>query len=448
MNYHNPHPQMPFPNQHPQQRPIHGHQFAQHPQQGFPQHPQQMQYPVQQAPQQVPYYVTQTPGYQPGVPMQPQYPQQIPEQSIQMINTPQGQMYMDARTGQVIGPVNQMPQPPVQSRGMQHVAPFQGQPMVPVQIMQPPQERGSSLPDNRYGNAGSLIKPKEAVNSSNVIDVVELPPSAPKPVPRPTVKTLTTGYIPTYHNKAFTEAQTCRKKTWLVGATLESLVSEVIEDAHTGDKEHLLWIQSGAVIEKFYKTTLIDKEAELYQTDIEKVYRAIKRIATTITSRDDFVYFQAYNKWLTQAINTFLSIHMKATSIDSFFDDFNDLIKFLIVDYDHLREQLVEHMAGILEGAMCDVKELRVVSEETPEPIISKDQSIISEHMTIVYVKMFSGEIGDDSTEAGVKVANKMIESIKVLLDKPDFILITLDRRFYRVTVMKDGDADINCIRM
>lgn len=445
-HYHNPHPAMPFPNQ---QRPIQ-HQQPQYPQQHPQGYPQQPQYPQQQMPQQLqqpPYWATQQPGYHSGMQMPQNYPQQVPEQCMQMINTPQGQMVIDSRTGQVLGPVNQIQQP-IQPRPMQNSQPFQGTLMSSsTGLVQPAQDRDGILPDNRYGNAGSLIKAKEAASRPEVMDVVEVPTFTPKATVSPKIKTLTTGYIPTYHSKPLTEAQTYRNSTWLVGATLESLASEVIEDAHAKDTEHLVWIQSGAVVQKFYKTSLVDKEAELYQTDIEKVYRAVKKIAPTINSRDDFVYFQAYNKWLTNAINTFLSIHMKDTSIDSFFDDFNDLIKFLIVDYDQLREQLVEHMTGILEGMVCDVKELRAVSDESPVPVISKDQSIISEHLTIVYIKIFSGEIGDDGSAAGLKVANKVIESIKALTGTSDFVLITLDRRFYRVTVMKDGEADIDCFR-
>lgn len=447
--YQNPHPNMPV-NQGP--RPI--------------QHnvPQQQVFPQQMPPQQqTPYWATQHPGYQPGVPA-PGYPQQgmpqqqMPQQGmtqpgLQLINTQNGVMIMDVYTGRIIGPYVPPQQAPVAQGRPPQAQPFQGQFMQPQGLPQP-QEDVSIFGDNRFSNAAGLVKPKEPV--------VEVQAQADKPLPKPKLKASSTGYIATYCNKPFTKEDAVfkDKDSGLIAASLDHLAFYIIDDAHDTDDKALLWIHSGVIINKYYNTSLLSHEKEMFQSNIEKVFRDVKKLQPTISNVNDEVYFQAYNKWLTRCINTFLKINIRDTVIDSFVDDFNDLIKFLILDYDLLRDGLIEYMAGVLESASLELEELRSVEGLPPEvgaseqaslvsaePSLKDNQSVVPERLHLVYLKLSSVEIGDDGTEAGLKIANKAISSIKELTGKSSFVLITLDHRFYRVTVMKDGEVNIECVR-
>ena len=366
----------------------------------------------------------------------------------QIVNTPQGAFYMDIRTGQLLGPVQQqgVMQNVHQTHGqMRHqaVAPYHashnqqgfnmGAATSNMDLEQPA--------DNRYGNANSLIKQRK----EPVVEVVATP--VPPVVERPKVKSrlAMVNYKPAYHNKPFTKDDISQYEESLIGPSLEHLIYGLIDTAHQQDNDSLVCVQSGIVVHKFFNTSTIDYETDLFQENIEFIYKALKRLLPEVRTQSNLVYFQAYNDWLTSCVNTFLSVKLEDTQIDSFADDFNDLIKYLIQSHEDVRDMLLDFMNEILAQARLDVEAIRN-EDESGEVNIPSTESIVPDRVNLAYVKLHSAEIGDDTSQTGLRVDTKLMVSLQAVIDEVEFILITLDRRVYRVTSKVGDTISIRCI--
>lgn len=447
--YNNPHAMQGFP-QGPMASPV----------PGYIQPGQQMQQP-QYGPQRAPGGYQMQQGY--GNPQQAYQPQQQPVyqpppqqmQGVQIVNTQNGPFYMDVRSGQLIGPVNQQAMQPRSTaasafQGQQHQVPtYQDNRFGNYQPSNQPQEY--NMPDNRYGNIQQLAaqQPQERNNRMS-------PPLQQAPV----IQTKPTQVVTDKNRrnlpgmKAFKhfgmpvmDTDIRIQSTSMVGSSLCHVVNTLIDEAHAKAKDRLVWIQPAIILRKFHDSAVKVFESELFQSDSELVFKAFRQKLSQVESRGDAAYFRAYNDWLTDAVNDYLR-HASAgdVCIDSFAEDYGDVCKGLEKINNDLYVTMLVHMSDVLGQATADVLATREVVEPTdtqPGHVPDDNVAVIPERVTLVYIKLLSSELGDDGTVEGSKIAARIASNLKESIDEAMFHMVTLDRKFYKVFYMKDGSVDI-----
>lgn len=232
----------------------------------------------------------------------------------------------------------------------------------------------------------------------------------------------------------------------VIGESLYHVISGLINTAHTEERKELVWLQSGIIVRKFYDTSVKAFENDLFQGDVEAAHKVFKQRLPEIDNRSDVVYYQAYDKWITSAINDFLHFTVSGgLRIDSFAEDFAELLKHLSRTDGKFHSGLVDYMNLILSQSLLDVQSVREKDDEG-NPVVSDETAVLPDRVSLVYIKLLSSEIGDDSKAEGLTVASRLMSSLEESIGDPVFYMATLDRRIYKVSYMHDTTVNIECL--
>ncbi|MFW9601178.1 MAG: hypothetical protein ACMV1B_02530, partial [Prevotella sp.] len=368
-------------------------------------------------------------------PQPPVYMNQMPvqggQQDVVIMKGPQGPMYVNVRTGEVLGPV----------QGQQNAFPNnQRFGSLQQSSLEAPPHRS----DNRYGSVQELIQPRSTQVQETKPPQVQTPP--PPVQPKPSTGLPGVKFKPVKRSKPFEEQELHKEEKSLVGRSLQELITSMISEAHEQADEKLMWYQSGIVIKEYFDTTVKSFEDDLFQGDIEAISRVLKTILQQVESRKDYVFYQAYDKWITSSINDLLSVTMKdSVRIDSFALDFEDLMTHLKSVDEFQSKTVIGYMNDIMAQSKTDILALREKAEGE-EPVICDSCAAVPERYSLLYVKLLSEEIGDDGSVDGVKTATKLMESLESLIDEQIFYMVTMDRRVYKVLYMSQSIVNIKCI--
>jgi hypothetical protein len=157
-----------------------------------------------------------------------------------------------------------------------------------------------------------------------------------------------------------------------------------------------------------------------------------------VTALEDAVFLSQFDLWITQHTNDWLNRHNGDLHIDSFSQDFEDLVMALrrqTLDHD---ERLMEHLRQTLGKAASDVHAL----QNSPSPERTDEQKerdaltmYLPHHGFMVFVRATSTALGDDGSSKGLEKMQKVMKSLRQCIgNKVKFEVFTADRRMYSVS--------------
>lgn len=429
--YVNPHPTM-FPQQQVPQQQVMQPQIMMTPQGPMMMTPQGM----------VPVQVTQMQG-QPQVMqggMQGQFPQQFPQM--------QGQGGMMVQHGGMQGqfPQGQFPQ---QQFPTQQQYPSNNQSVVQSRFGQPSttMEPTTQLQDsgNRYGTFQS---PQQAQQQ------VQQPQQVEEPI-RPALFIVT----PTTHkftgNEKFkmgviTEAVKANNIAYEEGFVacncLEETVEDLIEMAYKPDTAAMVTVRNYIVNNSFYRVDLREVMTNLVAKDTKNLYKVFKAQYTKLTDKHQINVLNSLNTMLTDVINDFLTVNsVSMISIESFYTDYNDLLKVIGSTEEDLEEVLTEY----LDKYVADLKTSLTNTTKT------ENATQITEVVSIAYVDRLVQEtgldvIGQAFVQVDDSIANTFLKTLAAeviaKIAKQEFLLVTLDKRVFKFMVSSNADVYVKNI--
>jgi hypothetical protein len=398
MHYANPHPNQP-PQQAPVQ-PYHQQQPQMSPQQFQPQMPMQQQYP-QEYPQQ----------------FSPQYPQQFPQQfHLQM-----PQQFVPQQFPQ------QFQQQPQNPPGMSTTSRFTSSPATVQQTV------NQGLNENsRYTNMTNSPPPQD---ESGMPAVFTVKPKTNKMRNNEKFKLLcsTTEVKPT--------SLICVPNVLATDCLQESLES-LIEDAYKEPGNKAASVRSIIVAHNFYRVDISEQLKQLLSGDVKSLYKGLKTLYKEAPDKYAVCAYECIDDLLTERINDYLAINgKKPVTIDSFYSDFNELLKVLRNDEDDL-EDLEELLLLYLNAY---VKDMSISFENTNKPEVC---STIAEPLSGVYVDKHVLELGIEGlSDSFVKLEdtppnvflNSLINVSCKALNTKEFLMATLDRSIYKCAINEAG---------
>lgn len=414
---------------------------------------------------------------------------QLP-QHIQYLNTPYGMQYVDVTTNTVIPqhqlqayvaqqmqqmqmqqqqfmPATQM-MPNQQQMMLMHNQRVQQQPQYQTGVQMHGQARlmgpglhtfqqdlGTDVPDNRFdGPARPLIQrpnqqqqevsqmrvPSNQANSTVIVQQKKLVPG------KKLLKSKNASFLPRARPFEAREIETISMNVVNCGG-LSTVIEELYERAYTEfDKTKSVIIAKCLLVENFYDTSLRGMTEELFQEDIESVYRYLRQAVDSLTTRADIVFMSEYNQWLTDQVNEILSvIYPINVTIDSFIEDFNDLKRHLGDNRtpDESLETVYKELCKRLRYMMIRCIEQHK-AEEVPEN--HGNALYLVEQANIVYIKLLSTEIWPDGVPEDDPQGNRLVSSLTDHQSNDTFYVLTMDKIIYKVSVDLNKVAKVDII--
>jgi hypothetical protein len=224
----------------------------------------------------------------------------------------------------------------------------------------------------------------------------------------------------------------------MLGMGLDEVSHDLIRAAH-GDKVQYRAIGTPYYwCEVFFNTRMSELAETFFQSDVKALYRSVKMITQEVTALEDAVFLSQFDLWITQHTNDWLNRHNGDLHIDSFSQDFEDLVMALrrqTLDHD---ERLMEHLRQTLGKAASDVHAL----QNSPSPERTDEQKerdaltmYLPHHGFMVFVRATSTALGDDGSSKGLEKMQKVMKSLRQCIgNKVKFEVFTADRRMYSVS--------------
>lgn len=264
-------------------------------------------------------------------------------------------------------------------------------------------------------------------NQPNTTVVIEHPKFVPG---KKLLKSKSASFFP--RTRPFTEAEIHSVNLVVIDGGFSSAAEELYSEAYNQpEAKNKTAIVANCVLgEVFHDTSLSGAIDELYQSDIESVYRFLRQAVDGLTTRPDIVFISEYNQWLTDQVNDILSIAAKGYSIESFVEDFNDL-KLAMGDAvtmdgsGKIYDRLTYNMRNAMATAMKFYKES--LKDKDPEGMY------LVESDTLVFVKLLSTELFPDGVPDNEVDGNRLISSLFDHTRSDRFYLMTVDKVIYKV---------------
>lgn len=174
----------------------------------------------------------------------------------------------------------------------------------------------------------------------------------------------------------------------------EEAVESAIDHAHDEGINKLMVIGNYLVENSFYKSFEQAKFNELIlDNDVKAIYKAMKALWPTLTSKYDIHLLDSFDTIMTAAINDFIGINSPVpVNIDSFMTDFNELLKFLrnLEDTDEdLEDELINYLNAFVEDTKGGLDSLKQLDQQEGKAV-----TYVPELYTIAYVDKYSHELG------------------------------------------------------
>lgn len=356
-----------------------------------PRQQQQLQYPQPMAP-----------AY-PQQPMQPQYPvYQAPNQPSQMPsyapqNVPQPTVYPNPnqRPANRFGGNGQ----PVEDTRSTQVSTQQPQHATPVQ--QPPQGDTSM----------QLVSNKTSIRK-NILSA-----------PSFKIATRTTN---------FNEVNAVKFEDLIVSDCLDELVEAAIEKTVNHDRSPAALIAVAVLEMNYHKANQKKFADDLFQPDIKAIYKAFKTHLASVNNRYDLVYLSAINDYLTELVNdTLYPILDTYPMVDSFMEDFNDLLRQVRNSCSaEVEDLLIENVNAVLERTQMNFSIIDKINEvpaeegEVSEPVIQR--ALIPIPVQVICLNYLGVELGNQANLA------RMLSGLTDMITSPVAYVCTIDKTVYK----------------
>ena len=201
----------------------------------------------------------------------------------------------------------------------------------------------------------------------------------------------------------------------------EEAVESSIDHAHDEGVNKLMSIGKYLVENSFYKSFEQAKFNELIlDNDVKAMYKAMKSLWPTLTSKYDIHLLDSFDTIMTAAINDFVGVNSPvAVNIDSFMTDFNELLKFLrnLDDCEEdLEDELINYLNAFVEEIKSALDSLKQVDQQEGKAV-----TYVPELYTIAYVDKYSHELGIANAPAKLTVIEDNLIN-KFLLSASEFM--------------------------
>lgn len=384
-----------------------------------------------------------------------QQPQQFPQQAMMMqsgmMAPPQGMVYVQTPNGVVMMSAQQamMMQQPMQQpmaqypqqfpqRGMQQYPPQQ--PQQPVMVQQHLTDRFTQGEDSRFSSGQEQTRFAQGQQT--------------QPQPQSAVEDTTP--------KSFTVTQTthgfsCNDKLRLqvvtagIPETSVKFIEDVVaSDCEAGVIEYLIETVHGDELHKpltasnlitnttVYGVDFSEELRDLFSDGVRSLYKAAKSLFAGMTmSRQHFAIYVHLDDLLTKLVNDYLLANATIdVNIDSFFDDFNDLMKVVRNN----EEDLEDRMLAYLDTRLDAIRQ----ALHTHEP--TTNTTVIPEVTLYAYLDKLVWETGLEQIDACVYLSKSdanlflrtMTQAIVSKTGKREFVLVTADRSIYKFMVAEN----------
>lgn len=409
--------------------------------------------------------------------MTPQGPAMMTPQgmvSVQLQQTPQGPMMM---TPQGMVPVQiqgQQQQMMPQGQGMMAMhggtmPMMQGQyPQQQFQQQQYPQQQfpsnNQSVVQSRFGQPSAAMETitTQMPDTSNRYHTAQtqqaqqqqMQPAVEEPT-RPMLFTVTPVVHKFSGNEKFkmnvvTEAvkpnQVNYEEGYLACDCLEENVECVIEQAYKGETTPVVTVRNYIINNNFWRVDLKDTIDNLLSGDIKALYKAFKAAYTKMTNKSEINVLNVLNTALTDVTNDFLAVNSVAMiSIESFYTDFNDLLRVIRNSEEDLEEELLSYLNNYVD----DMKIALTNTTKTP------NATQITEMVSVAYVDKHLLETGLDEldhrfVQVDDSIANAFLKSVAAeviaKVGKQEFLLVTLDKSIFKFMVSTSANIFIKKI--
>lgn len=423
-------------------------------------HPGQVMYPQQPQQQQVPQQQMQLPQ----VMMTPQGPAMVTPQGLVSISMQQfQQIQQQMQMMQMQQPQMQQPMMPMQGMmpGMGMMATHGGMPQqqqVPQQYV--PQQQfptnNQSVVQSRFGQPSTTMESTSIQSTDSNRYATYQSPQAQLQAQQqqvhhqgeePTGPLLFT-VTPVVHkftgNDKFkmnvvTEAIKANQVNYVDGHLacdcLEENVECVIEQAFKEEVTPLVTVRNYIVNNNFWRVDLKETMDLLLKSTIKELYKTFKSAYSKVTDKSQINVLNTVNTMLTDTINDFLAVNsVSMISIESFYTDFNDLLKVVR----NTEEDLEEDLLSYLNGYVGDMKLALNSTAKTP------NATQVTEMVSIAYLDRHVLETGMEELDKNFaqvddSIANAFVKSLAAeiiaKISKQEFLLVTMDKSVFKFMV-------------
>lgn len=219
--------------------------------------------------------------------------------------------------------------------------------------------------------------------------------------------------------------------TLMITDCLDELLEQTIENTVNHERAPAALIATGVVEMIYHKASQPKYVGDLFQADVKSVYKAFKTHLAAVNNRYDLVYLSAINDFLTETANDVLyPILGTYPMIDSFTDDFNELLRSLRNNCSAEVEDLfVERINDVLKKTAANFplsEELSKVDDEEAASKEAPQRALIPAPMQVICLNYISIELGTQDNLAN------MLSGLTDMIDGHVAYVCTIDKTVYK----------------
>lgn len=243
----------------------------------------------------------------------------------------------------------------------------------------------------------------------------------------------------------FNEVNSKRSQTLMITDCLGAMVEQTIDNTINHPDEPVALLGNGVVERSFGKVPPGKYKADLFQPDARAVYKALKAHLNTVTRRNELAYLSEFNHFITETVNDLLYPSFgQYPMIDSFVDDFNDLLRMLRDNCSvEVEDMLVEELEMVLSRTKTnfeisdqlnaqDESDKDTESDAAEEVSVPVETAIIPIPVQIIGLNLLDAELGDLGN------LSNLLKGLVNMVDGPTAYVCTIDRVIYKAFFAAD----------
>lgn len=361
---------------------------------------------------------------------------------------------------------------------MQRPNVMQQMPQMP-QMMQP-----QGVPDNRYGTGiqQGTFQPQQQASpqlqteaytgrygqeQQNQQAPQPQPQQVPLVTPTPQVQEVVPAGIPEFtvdgstpikfygNTKVTITPQTTPFNTNMIEEheqlAVDSLCTAIeltIEKAKESPKDTAFSVMDATIHDSTFKIMNNENYYKLFSGDTRQLYKTLKLIYNEAKSIDEITIAERINQYLTGLVNHYLSITLNnAVDINSFVEDFNDLLKVLRNNFEDAEDDLRDYIQD-------EIEEIHQILEARGEDL--KKDFYLAEGVTVVYYSNHHYRLGLKDVDTPVRLSSSptnafltgMAKHVFTDTNRSKFYLMTYDRMVFVVSQNKAGEVFVEHVEV
>ena len=254
----------------------------------------------------------------------------------------------------------------------------------------------------------------------------------------------------TTYTTGFADTNFEYEESYVASDSLASVAEYVLEranDADVAQSYKMLKGQTLMITHTFYSVDLKERLLRWISVGAKALYKLVKsEILPSLTTRYELVVVNKLDDLLTQAVNDFLAVNAKAEiEIDSFFEDFNDLLRVIRTSQEDLEDALTD----VLDDRLGSLH-VAIESADT-----KPNTTIIPELVLVTVLDKHSMETGlEEAQPYFMKVEDTasniflrtMAGTVMTKTGKSGFLMMTTDKKMFYFMRSVDNDLFVRAI--